>query len=104
MPFIATTTSDTYSYAYIGECMVLIWPANGLVVVTTRLYMHTGRRGWGACWADARHLLAGARRYAPSLRLHKGDINVVEAGAPRGGSDPAMDKHKRVLRIRIVYC
>ena len=87
MPFIATTTSDTYSYAYIGECMVLIWPANGLVVVTTRLYMHTGRRGWGACWADARHLLAGARRYAPSLRLHKGDINAVEAAAPRA-ADP----------------
>eukprot|EP01047_Picozoa_sp_COSAG01_P028440 COSAG01_NODE_1909_length_8928_cov_64.180315_11_plen_155_part_00 len=37
--------------------------------------------GWGACWAASRRLLAGARRYAPSLRLHKGDINAVEAGA-----------------------
>ena len=41
----------------------------------------TDSRGWGACWAAARRLLAGARRYAPSLRLHKGDINAVEAGA-----------------------
>jgi hypothetical protein len=41
----------------------------------------TDSRGWGACWAAARRLLAGARRYAPSLRLHKGDINAVEVGA-----------------------
>ena len=41
----------------------------------------TDSRGWGACWAASRRLLAGARRYAPSLRLHKGDINAVEAGA-----------------------
>jgi hypothetical protein len=39
----------------------------------------TDSRGWGACWAAAQRLLAGARRYAPSLRLHKGDINAVEA-------------------------
>ena len=47
----------------------------------------TDSRGWGACWAAARRLLAGARRYAPSLRLHKGDINAVEAAAPRA-ADP----------------
>ena len=40
-------------------------------------------RGWGACWAAARRLLAGARRHAPSLRLHKGDINAVGGGRAR---------------------